>query len=73
MLALPLTAVFTVDKQALCCCVENGKIVRRPITLGLRTAQDVEVVEGLKLEELVVQAQAGSLQEGQAVEVAKPQ
>jgi RND family efflux transporter MFP subunit len=72
VLALPLTAVFTVDKQAFCCCVENGKVVRRRITLGLRTAQDVEVVEGLKGEELVVQVQAGSLQEGQPVEVAKP-
>ncbi len=72
VLALPLTAVFMVDKRAFCCCVENGKIVRRAITLGLRTAQDVEVAEGLKGEELVVQAQAGSLQEGQPVEVAKP-
>ncbi|MGO9109489.1 MAG: efflux RND transporter periplasmic adaptor subunit [Thermoguttaceae bacterium] len=70
VLALPLAAVVTVDKQALCCCVENDKIVRRPITLGLRTAQEVEVTEGLQGEELVVQAQVGSLQQGQAVDVA---
>ena len=73
VLALPLTAVVTVDEQALCCCVEDGKIVRRPITLGLRTAQDVEVEDGLKGEEIVVQTQAASLQEGQTVEVARPE
>jgi multidrug efflux pump subunit AcrA (membrane-fusion protein) len=72
VLALPLTAVFTVDKQNLCCCVENGKIARRPITLGLRTTQDVEVVDGLKGEELVVQTQPAVLQEGQRAEAAPP-
>ena len=71
VLTLPLSAVITVDKQAFCCCVENGAIARRPITLGLRTAQDVEVIGGLKGEELVVQAQAASLHEGQRVEVAQ--
>ena len=73
MLALPLAAVVTVDKQAFCCCVEDGKIVRRPITLGLRTTQDVEVIDGLNGQELVVQTQAGSLQEGQRVEVTRPE
>ena len=67
VLALPLTAVVTVGKQAFCCCVEDDTIVRRPITLGLRTTQDVEVLDGLKGQELVVQTQAGSLREGQRV------
>ena len=73
VLALPLSAVFTVDKQAFCCCVENGKIVRRPITLGLRTSQDVEVVDGLKGQEVVVQSQADALRDGQRVQVAAPE
>ena len=30
VLALPLSAVFTIEKQTYCCCVEDGKIVRRP-------------------------------------------
>ena len=67
VLALPLTAVIAGEKQALCCCVQDGKIVRKPITLGLKTAQDVEVVDGLKGDEVVVQAQVGSLQDGQRV------
>lgn len=73
VLALPLSAVVALDKQAYCCCVENDKIVRRPLTLGLRTAHDVEVISGLKGDELVVQSQAGSLREGQLVEVARPE
>ncbi len=72
VLALPLTAVIAGEKQALCCCVQDGKIVRKPITLGLKTAQDVEVVDGLKGDEVVVQAQVGSLQDGQRVDVAPP-
>ena len=72
VLALPLSAVITVDKQAFCCCVENGQVARRPITLGLRTAQDVEVVGGLTEQDVVVQAQPGSLREGQSVEVTPP-
>ena len=47
-LTIPLSAVFTVNKQAFCCCVENGTIARRPISLGLRSAQDVEVTGELK-------------------------
>ena len=72
VLALPLSAVVTVDKQAFCCCVESARIVRLPITLGLRTPQDVEVVNGLKGEEVVVQSQAASLPVGQHVEVTRP-
>ncbi len=68
VLTLPLTAVINADKQALCCCVEDGKIVRKPITLGLKTAQDVEVADGLKGDEVVVQTQVGSLQDEQRVE-----
>jgi hypothetical protein len=52
--------------------VEDGKIVRKPLKLGLRTAQEVEVSEGLKGEEMVVQAQAAALREGQRVEVTQP-
>ena len=66
VLTLPLTAVINADKQALCCCVEDGKIVRKPITLGLKTAQDVEVADGLKGDEVVVQTEVGSLQDGHA-------
>ena len=73
VLVLPLSAVVTVGKQAFCCCVENDKIVRRPITLGLQAGQDVEVSDGLKGQEAVVQTQASALRAGQRVEVARPE
>jgi multidrug efflux pump subunit AcrA (membrane-fusion protein) len=73
VLSLPLSAIITVDKRVFCCCVEEGAIVQRPLVLGLRTAQDVEVLEGLKGQEWVVQSQAGSLQPGQHVEVTRPE
>ncbi len=72
VLALPSTAIFTIEKQAFCCCVESDKIVRKPITVGMRTAQEVEAIDGLTGKEAVVQAQPASLQAGQRVEVTRP-
>jgi HlyD family secretion protein len=71
-LALPPAAVFTVNKQAYCCCVHDGTVVRRSITVGLRTTQDVEVLKGLQPNELVVQSQPAALREGQRVEAVRP-
>ena len=70
---LPLSAVVREGKQAFCWTVQDGRAVRTPITLGLQVGNDVEVVSGLKPDEMVIQSQAGSLQEGQAVEVAQPE
>ena len=69
---LPLSAIVREGKQAFCWVVKGGQAARTPITLGLQVGNDVEVTSGLKGDELVVQSQAGSLQEGQPVEVAKP-
>ncbi len=58
---LPLSAIGREGKQAFCRVVKGGQAVRTPITLGLQVGTDVEVVSGLKGDELVVQSQAGSL------------
>ncbi len=63
---LPLSAIVREGKQAFCWVAKDGQAVRIPITLGLQVGSDVEVVSGLKGDELVVQSQAASLQEGQA-------
>jgi HlyD family secretion protein len=68
VLALPLAAIVSPDKQPYCCCVEDGKIVRKLLTLGLRTPQEAEIVDGLKGNERVVQSQVAALQVGQPVE-----
>ncbi|MGA2796752.1 MAG: efflux RND transporter periplasmic adaptor subunit [Thermoguttaceae bacterium] len=69
---LPISAVVREDKRTYCWTVQEGRAVRTPITLGLQVGNDVEVVSGLKPDEIVIQTQVGSLQDGQAVEVAQP-
>ena len=68
---LPLTAVASEGQRTFCWIARDGRATRTPIVLGLRVGKDVEVVSGLKSDELVVQSQLGSLREGQAIEAAK--
>jgi RND family efflux transporter MFP subunit len=68
---LPLSAIVHQGKQAFCWVVRRGKAARTPIVLGLQVGNDVEVTTGLKGDELVVQSQGASLQEGRPVEVTK--
>ena len=70
---LPLSAVVREGKLTYCWTVQDGGVSRTPIILGLQVGNDVEVVSGLKPDEIVIQSQIGSLQEGQTVEVAKPE
>ena len=72
-LTLPATAVVRDGTQTLCCVVQGGKIVRRPLQLGIRAGEDVEVLSGLEPTESVVLLRADALQEGQAVEVIEPE
>jgi len=68
-LVLPQSAVAGSGKQAFCWTVRDSKAVKTPITPGLQVGSEVEVVSGLKGDELVVQSPPGSLREGQTVEV----
>jgi RND family efflux transporter MFP subunit len=70
-LVLPASAILSDKNQSECVCVENGKIVRKPVTLGLRTSSEVEIASGLKGDEAVVRVNSGAWTEGQTVE-AKP-
>jgi HlyD family secretion protein len=68
VLVLPLSAVVKDGQRTYCCCVEGGRIARKPIALGLQTPQEAEVISGLDGKENVVQSQAASLRDGQPVE-----
>jgi RND family efflux transporter MFP subunit len=68
---LPLSAIVREAKQAFCWVAKDGQAARAPISLGLQVANEVEVVSGLKGDELVVQSPSGSLQEGRPVEVSR--
>jgi multidrug efflux pump subunit AcrA (membrane-fusion protein) len=68
-LVLPASSVIYVNDKAFCHLVEEGKIVRCSIKLGIRSGGDVEVLEGLKGNETVVILQPASFAPGQPVEV----
>jgi RND family efflux transporter MFP subunit len=72
VIALPLVAVLKVGPQASCYCIENGRTVQKPITLGLRTGDEVEITSGLRSDETVIQSQVAALRPGQSVNVASP-
>jgi multidrug efflux pump subunit AcrA (membrane-fusion protein) len=67
-LTLPTSAVFSQQGKSFCACVENQKIVRTPIKLGLKTSDKVEIVDGLNGTEKVIRANSAGFAAGQAVE-----
>ena len=72
-LVVPQSAIAGVGKQALCWTIHDGRAVRTPVQVGLQVGNDVEVVSGLKPDDLVVQTQAASLTDGVPVEVLAPE
>lgn len=64
---LPLTALTFDKTQTFCLIVVDGKVVRREVKLGLRTATEAEIVEGLTSDEQVIRANAAIYTPGQAV------
>jgi multidrug efflux pump subunit AcrA (membrane-fusion protein) len=69
VLTLPISAIVKTPAGTVCCLVVGGKIEHRPIELGLRVGDDVQIVSGLDGSEAVVLMRAGSFQPGQPVEV----
>ena len=66
---LPTGAIVKATDGTKCCVVIDGKIQHRPIELGLRAGDDVEIRSGLDGSETVVLLRAGSMQIGQSVEI----
>ncbi|XZE20721.1 efflux RND transporter periplasmic adaptor subunit [Pirellulaceae bacterium SH449] len=69
VLTLPIGAIIKAADGTKCCVVVDGKIEHRPIELGLRAGDDVEIKSGLEGSERIVLVRAGSLQAGQSVEI----
>ena len=69
VLTLPIAAIVRNGSVTTCKLVKDKKIVTRPIKLGLRVGDDVEIVEGLDGSETVVLIRAAALQDEQEVEV----
>lgn len=69
VLVLPISAIVKSADKTVCCVVVGGKIEHRPIELGLRVGDEVEIVNGISDSDTIVLLRASSLQPGQAVEV----
>lgn len=69
VLTLPTGALVKSNDGMKCCIIIDGKIQHRPIELGLRTGDEIEIKTGLDGSETVVLVRAGSLQPGQSVEI----
>lgn len=72
-LALPRTAILSGDGQAACLVIDAENVVKkRPITLGIRAGDEVEVTSGLEGDEQIIGVNPAAFREGQQVEVVKP-
>ena len=69
VLTLPTAAIVKDTDGTRCCIVVDARIEYRPIGLGLRVGDEVEVKSGLEGNETVVLLRAGALQAGQSIEV----
>jgi RND family efflux transporter MFP subunit len=69
ILTLPSSVVVERDGEAFVFVVEDGKARQRPLRIGLRNEESVEVVSGLQAAERVIQRGRNKVKDGQAVEV----
>jgi hypothetical protein len=69
ILTLPSSVIVERDGQAFVFVVDEGKARQRPLHIGLRNEELVEVVSGLQAAEQVIQRGRNKVKDGQAVEV----
>jgi hypothetical protein len=68
VLAVPLQAVdHQGDQTTVYVIAPSGKVEIRPLTLGIQTEKDAEVISGLEDGELVVVSERSGLKSGQEV------
>jgi RND family efflux transporter MFP subunit len=68
VLTLPPAAVFTAGGQEfVSCCVVDERVERRPVKVGMRTAEAVEVQSGLSERDWLVAATPAAFSPGQTI------
>ena len=72
VLTLPSAAVVRQDKEAWCYRLIDGSATKTLVQLGLRVGDDWEITSGLSDGDPVILNKAGSLKDGQPVEVLTP-
>jgi RND family efflux transporter MFP subunit len=69
ILTLPSSVIVERDGEVFVFVVDDGKARQRPLRIGLRNEELVEVVAGLQTGEQVIQRGRNKVKDGQAVEV----
>jgi HlyD family secretion protein len=69
-LTVPRSALVTRDGHSYCFVVREGKAFETPITVGLETERDIEILSGLTPDDMVVVTDVMNLKNGETVVVA---
>jgi RND family efflux transporter MFP subunit len=69
-IVLPATAIVRDAAGTACMVVDDGKIVRCPVELGLRSGGEIEVLSGIEESQMIVLKQPEALRPGQSVGIA---
>jgi len=76
VLTIPQSAVFMDAGNASVYAVENGKLIKKPVALGIKGSDGdiaaVEVMSGLRNGDQIVKNNLGNLREGTLVQFSKP-
>jgi HlyD family secretion protein len=68
-IVLPTTAIYRKDSGPYCCVVKDEQVEHRPLQLGLKSGNEVEVLSGLAVGEVVVTIRGEGLVAGQRVSI----
>ena len=71
-LSIPSTAIVKDGAKAFCVVISDGRAKRSEVKVGIVDGKRTEILAGISEQDKVVEANAASLVDGQAVEVAKP-
>ena len=71
-LVVPAAAIVRDAAGPACLVVDGGKVMRRPVELGLRSGSEIEIVSGVDENQMIVLKQPDTLKPGQSVRVAPP-
>ena len=69
VISIPDSAAFKINRQWHVFVVDGGKAVLRPIEVGLKGRDNFEILSGLEVGEIVIDAPENELTEGMTVEV----
>ena len=72
-MTVPKGAVIQRDGASICLAVDpEGTLVRKPVTLGIRSSSDIEITSGLDGTENVITANTNAFKDGQKVQKVEP-